>query len=402
MRPTKKELEKALELEKKRSANLSKKLKQVRADNKQRDEATVLDMGCGSYPRGHSTLRADSSSNRNEASILTSMSFATLNIPECRPCDGEEDIDKKSYEQWKDQLEASMNLVGVSDESMKINIFKIKAGRGLLDVLESTASSSTTPDAICSPYSNAVRRLDDYFSSRDYILLQRQKLRSTMQKAGESDVSYVKRVLAVAKLCEYGEEQLVENVADVLQLHAINVKVREAGRKVSRKGGTLVDLMDKIRAYEIEQLNEAIFAKTHLPNQPNIAAVSHGSQYGGAHQFRGQPFVENRFGMKFGGERGRSTFKRRGNDNNQRVQCWRCTSYYHSPSTCHALEKVCRKCHAKGHIERACRENPRAFPLKRRASEEDATAPKPKRVAAVQRETEDEKDIVKDSVSDLS
>nr|XP_029728524.1 uncharacterized protein LOC115266431 [Aedes albopictus] len=101
--------------------------------------------------------------------------------------------------------------------------------------------------------------------------------------------------------------------------------------------------------------------------------------------------------MKFGGERGRSTFKRRGNDNNQRVQCWRCTSYYHSPSTCHALEKVCRKCHAKGHIERACRENPKAFPLKRRASEEDATAPKPKRVAAVQRETEDEKDIVKDS-----
>ncbi|XP_055535067.1 uncharacterized protein LOC129724331 [Wyeomyia smithii] len=239
--------------------------------------------------------------------LLTSMSFASMNIPECKPDDGEQDIDKNSYEQWKRLLEASMNLVGVTEESMKFNVFKIKAGRKLLEIFEGTISSPSMPGKAQSPYSNAIRRLDGYFGSRDYVLLQRQKLRSTFQKPDESDMCYVKHVIAVAKLCEYGEEQLLENVADVLLHHALNIQARKAGRKISRKGGSLADLMIKIRACEAEQLNEEIFAKNHRQDkQASIAAV------GRSHPFQGRSSHDQR--PRLIGPPSRVTTKRRGND----------------------------------------------------------------------------------------
>lgn len=396
---TKKELVKALELEQKRNASLSTKLKKVRADKKQLEATFSSDEGGNVFGRGHSTLREDICNSQNDSMLLTSMSFASMNIPECRPNDGEQDIDKKSYEQWKQLLEASMNLVGVTDEMMKLNIFKIKAGRKLLEIFEGTVSSPTMPDEVSSSYSNAICRLDCYFGSRDYVLLQRQKLRSTLQRSDESDVCYVKRVISVAKLCEYGDEQLVENVADVLQFHALNVKVREAGRKIIRKGGSLVELMDKIRANEIEQINEDIFAKNHqLVKQASIAAVVRSQQSGSGTQYRSNARFESRGRSNGFSVRGRGSFRSRENRNNYRTQCWRCTSYYHAESDCFALEKVCRNCNVKGHIERACTEmpgpGPGPLPVKRRADENEA--PDSKRVAAVISEVADVKDAVSD------
>lgn len=37
-----------------------------------------------------------------------------------------------------------------------------------------------------------------------------------------------------------------------------------------------------------------------------------------------------------------------------RNPCTRCTSTRHLTSECHAIDKICRKCHRKGHLERAC------------------------------------------------
>ncbi|XP_040151887.1 uncharacterized protein LOC120893825 [Anopheles arabiensis] len=127
------------------------------------------------------------------------------------------------------------------------------------------------------PYLNAMKWLKDLFGSREYRLVQRQKFRSLTQGADESDLKYVKRVIASAKLCDFDEEKLTESVTEVLQLHALNSKVREAGRKVMRKGGTLTALVDKIRGYELDKTNEEIFKKTHQPEaEAIVAAVTRG------------------------------------------------------------------------------------------------------------------------------
>lgn len=296
-------LKKALEEEKKRSASFSMRLKKPR--NKSQTHNTAASVNRPFKQRNSAVLdkpQWDVSENSPEEMILTNspetddseqrrltessfrmsmnnLSFASLNIPECKPVEGDDDIDRRSFEQWREMLETSMQLVGVTDEYTKVRLFKIKAGSKLLSILENTSSPAEAPSPESYPYSNAVTRLQNFFGSRDYRLMQRQKLRSMTQNVGESDVKYVKRVVAVAKLCDFNDEQLMENVAYVIQSHAPNPKIREISRKILRKGGSIATLLEKIQAYELERVHEDIYQKNHS-KQPRstVAAVTTSEQ----------------------------------------------------------------------------------------------------------------------------
>lgn len=378
---------KELAEERKRNASLVARLKKAKADMRSMEE--------GSFVRLHSTMREDNSANDHNSVLMSSMSnlsFASLQVPECKPSEGEEDVDRHSYEQWKQLLEASMQLAGVNDETTKMNIFRIKAGHKLLDILDSTVSNSESPDIVSSPYSNATHRLSTYFGSRDYIFMQRQKLRSLAQKPGETDVKYVKRVVSVAKLCDFSDSSVAEQVADTIQSHALNRKVRETGRKILRKGGSLVDLIEKVRAIEMEHLNEELFAKSHRTTTAEIAAVdtagpSHSQvAYGGA-PYRYHQNAQTRFFDNARSNRGGRGFGRRQLIRNAtpRIECWRCLSRQHQPSTCHAIDKICRNCQIKGHIERACHHKPALRSVKRRNSEDEDSSTA-KKVAMVKKD----------------
>lgn len=173
-----------------------------------------------------------------EASTHRSLPLSVLQIGECKGLEGDEEIDKISFNRWRDILESGIALAGVKEKSTKANTFKLKAGSKLLDILHNT-SNKGAPDVLSQPYSNAMYRLDEYFGSRDYLLFQRQKLRSLPQNKDESDLTYVRRVATIAKLCGYVNDQFVETVADVLQNHAKSYKVREVARKAARKGNSL-------------------------------------------------------------------------------------------------------------------------------------------------------------------
>lgn len=357
-------------------------------------------------------MNNEHSADDNNSILMASMSnlsFASLQVPECKPIDGEDEIDRKSYEQWKHILEASMQLAGVVDEATKMNIFRIKAGPKLLDILESTLSYPESPPAEIYPYANAVHRLNAFFGSRDYIFMQRQRLRSLTQKSGETDVQYVKRVIAVPKLCDFNEENLAEHVADSIQSHALNRKVRETGRKVLRKGGSLVELLERVRALEMEQLNEEIFAKNHRQSEKlEVAAVSYSGQRsrgpsGGVSNVIKRPSMQQRLPGNWRSERG-GGYTRRGFVRNampSRVPCWRCMSKQHPASECYAIDKICRNCNVKGHFERACRQRgSRATstrPIKRRYSHDAQDSPSSsKKISTVK---EEDSTPMNDSVS---
>lgn len=399
-------LMKELEEERLRNASLVAKLRKAKSNNKLSEKS----MGQGSFVRLNSTMHNEQTTDDNNYVLMTSMSnlsFASLQVPECKPIDGEDDIDRKSYEQWKHILEASMQLAGVVDEATKMNIFRIKAGPKLLDVFESTLSYPDSPDHETFPYANAVHRLNAFFGSRDYVFMQRQRLRSLIQKPGESDVQYVKRVIAVAKLCDFTEDNLAEHVADSIQSHALNRKVRETGRKILRKGGSLVELLERVRALEMEQLNEDIFAKNHQQSQHlEVAAVSYGNQ-----RNRGMPTgtsnkragVQQRFSSNWRSERGRGYNRRQfvRNTTSSRVPCWRCMSKQHQASECYAIDKICRNCNIKGHFERACHQSGNRAtstqPIKRRYSNDAKdSSTNSKRVAVVK---EEDSSLLEDSVS---
>lgn len=419
-------LARELEEERKRNASLLAKLKKAKSDNRRLEQS--MD---GSFVRMHSTIREDNTGNEQNSVFMASMSnlsFGSLNVPECKPFDGEEEIDRKSFEQWRHMLEASMQLAGVVDETTKMNIFTIKAGPKLLDVLEGTVTHSDSPDVAIFPYANAIHRLTAFFGSRDYIFMQRQKLRSLSQIAGETDVKYVKRVIAIAKLCDFNDTNLVEQVADSVQQHALNRRVREAGRKILRKGGSLADLLDKVRTLEMDQLNEDLFAKNHQQsaqvaavsldgrrnqndrdnngfgsarNQANVQQYQRGANnaFGMARSNRN---VERRFTSSWGTGRGGRGFARRNFVRNlSRIPCWRCTSRQHQPSECYAIDQVCRNCNVKGHFERACHQRApgtsSAGSTKRRYSNEtQQSSSRPKKIALVKK---DEDDLMDEPVS---
>ncbi|EDS30014.1 conserved hypothetical protein [Culex quinquefasciatus] len=129
-----------------------------------------------------------------ESSFMTVMSFESLQITECKPSEGEEDISKKAFEQWRSVLESAMKIAGIEEEDAKSNVFKMKAGSKLMDVLEGV-SDNGAPDEDQFPYSNAMFKLEQHFSSRDFVLLRRQKLRAMVQGDGKSDFVYVKRLI---------------------------------------------------------------------------------------------------------------------------------------------------------------------------------------------------------------
>lgn len=395
--------------ERRRSAILAKKLKRSRLEKSMQANEDNND-----FLMRHSTMREDQS-KLNESALQTSMnnlSLATLNVPECKPTTGEEEIDKKSFEQWKDLLESSMQLVGVTEEHVKMSIFKIKAGPKLLDVLYGTTTAEGIPDQDSNPYSNAISRLNNYFGSRDYTLMQRQKLRSLTQNSDESDTKYVKRVIAAAKLCDFGGEQLCENVVLTLQSHAVNLKIREICRKVLRKGESLTYLLDKVRAIEIEKVNEELYAKNHQQIK-QVAAVStnpdtrnrlpqSSSQHRGHGTMNGVPSNQQRPFGNGQGFRGRGGYLRTGSTRHTTVSrkpCWRCTSPFHMPADCHVIRRICRRCHERGHIERACTEENatnRAFP-----GSNEAPPSKIRKIAAVSKRDYDDGDDEAETVSEL-
>ena len=250
-------MRKALKLERKRNMLLVAKLQKMKFKNNRLQRAMPFEESIDMEPRHSTAIDIASNDSSTLAISMNSLSAVSINIPECKPLDIKDEIDRKSFENWKDLLEASMELAGITDEHTKNNVFKVKAGPLLLETLGGTPTLAF-PDVAIAPYSNAMKRLKDLFGSREYRLVQRQKFRSLTQGADESDLKYVKRVIASAKLCDFDEEKLTESVTEVLQLHALNSKIREAGRKVMRKGGTLTALVDKIRGYELDKTNEEI------------------------------------------------------------------------------------------------------------------------------------------------
>lgn len=95
--------------------------------------------------------RSTSSGSGSMLTTMSNMSLGALNIPECKPSDGETDIDKKAYEHWKEILNASFNLVRAADERAKMDIFRIKAGSKLLEVMQGTSFTPNMPDDYPTP-----------------------------------------------------------------------------------------------------------------------------------------------------------------------------------------------------------------------------------------------------------
>ncbi|XP_062699187.1 uncharacterized protein LOC134284400 [Aedes albopictus] len=306
------------------------------------------------FPQAQSSaIRTERPATASESLMMasvTNLSMSTLNVPECKPSEGEFEVDKQAYLRWKEILDTSLNLISTTDERTKMGIFKIKAGAGLLEIFNGTVSEPSMPDEKTAPYSNAIARLDNYYGSRAYLLSQRSKMMNIIQSPDEENIPFVRRIGVAAKLCEYSNDEEMEAITRTITKRTNDSAVRSLAYRNWTKQGSMKDLIDMVRDSEIEKLNEAEFQRKQIALQPAVvAAVSHqGTSY--TQHTRGRDAYQ-----QFRGN-GRGRFEPRGQDASRTKFCWRCRSVFHSPLQCPVSDKVCRVCNRVGHIARACTE----------------------------------------------
>lgn len=376
----------------KRTKKLKEELEKMRAElEKTRMEQEQLSQKLAGmsqnadfYEARSSTVREEQPSG-NETLLMTmsNMSLSSLNIPECLPTPGDTEINKRIYDHWKNILHASMNLLQVADEPTRFDLFRIKAGPLLLELFDGTTTQPGMPDEELRPYSNAIARLDAYFGSRAYILSQRSKLSNMVQRKGELNIEYVKRVAAASKLCNYKPDEVFEAISRTVTRGSTDSRVRTLAYRVLTDGGTLNELIDQVRIREVELDNEEDYRRLHQQKAATVAAVS--QQYNNYGQRSRGQYGQSR-GLPVNRARGGLT---RGIMRNPRFErsCWRCLSTYHSPDNCFHSDKICRSCNRRGHIERACSSQVKGEPLKRRWTAEE-TEP-PSKIALVQKTEQD-------------
>lgn len=376
-----------------------KELKEaVEKNNALREQVTRLsmDQNMGSALHHACSSGQETCESRTESLLLSTMSswtLGTLNVPECVPAQGESEVDKRSYEYWKETLMASLQLVNSANEHAKYGVFKIKAGVKLREIFNTTVSSPTMPDERTHPFSNALARLDDYFGSRTYLLSQRGKLMNLCQSPTEKSVDFVRRVASTAKLCSYGENEEMEAVVRVITTGANDSRVRVLARRNWIKQGSMKDLIDLILDHEIERANEEEFQKTRQRNESGtIAAVSRGPQ---ELQLQRQANFHGNWRGR-GTQRGSRGFRGRARDFNRGMvpkqtgsNCWRCGSFFHRSFACPVADKVCHTCRRAGHIARMCtsaNQQAQTRSWKRRSDSEDSEIPR--KIAAIENKTE--------------
>lgn len=415
-----KALAKNLKAEKIKRALVEKELQRVREEKnvleaslKQRqrsDEPSSDDGSIGFDPAlgPTSTQQVQASTPFNDVegsrfmSSVNQLSVSSINIPECKPLDGDTEIYRYSYEAWRELFEDTIRLAGVQDEETKFTIFKIKAGPQLLQIFKNTKSQPEYPDADIEPFANAMYRLKTYFGSGSDVMLQRRKLSLMTQNSGESSLAFITRVGATARLCEFGEDKELEEIVGTIAEHAVSKEVRVAALKMLSRKGTFSNLVDTVRELEAIRINEEFFRQKHQPTA-NIAAVSAAHPVYDRPSFsrpgirggRYQHISSRRRDSRFNPSRGtrpsaNATHNQRGPvgefSRHQVDRCWRCNSIYHRASECNAVDKVCMGCGRIGHILRACRSQsqPRVF---QRQPEQNPGIPdaKPETIAAVEK-----------------
>lgn len=292
-------------------------------------------------------------------SSVNQMSISSVTVPECKPSAVTEEIGRQDFEAWKDLLEDSMKLAGVMDEATQFIIFKVKVGQKLLEIFKNTKSTSEAPDPDHHPFLNAMFRLKAYFTSGSDIMLQRRKLALMEQKPEESDLSFILRVGATAKLCDFTIDKEFEEIVSTVAEHAKNREVRTAALKLLSRKGTFTDLVDQVREIEAIRLNEDYFKMKHSGQQQvTIAMVAEGEARqwnSGRSPATGRKKYDINHTHRVGTPQDRNSTYWRGSSSAVPERCFRCNSLFHKSVNCYAVDKICRNCGMKGHLQRACR-----------------------------------------------
>ncbi|XP_062539258.1 uncharacterized protein LOC134207566 [Armigeres subalbatus] len=272
-------------------------------------------------------------------SSMNQMTISTINVPECKASAEGEDISRLDFDAWQELLVNSLALAGVSDETTKFVVFKVKAGRKLLEVYRATETSNAAPNEEIRPFSNAMHRLKAYFASTSDIMLQRRKLALMSQQPNESDLAFIRRIMLAARQCEYPEEKQFEEVLSAVAEQARHKEIRVAALKMMSRKASFPELIDKVREIETIRLNEEYVTKKQATTETPMAlvnamrATAGPSHYVSSHTipaYGRTPYQRANIRGGRGQRPARGGMAWRGSNSQVSERCTRCNSIYHA------------------------------------------------------------------------
>lgn len=189
---------------------------------------------------------------------------------------------------------------------------------------------------------------------------------------------------AAAKLCNYRSDEEGEVIMRAVTKGAVEARDRTLAHRNWFSQRSLKDLIDSLQDWEVEQLNENDFQRSHgqqvaaLAKVPRVSNDRFGQQSEpgrinaigwntGERRTGGSWYNGQRRSSFRGGSQGRVRFHSSNSNNPGNSRCWRCGSIFHTEADCRAKHKVCNQCGKLGHIARVCRDPKSGFDKQTRA-----------------------------------
>lgn len=268
--------------------------------------------------------------------------MASVKIEPCVPGMGETEISSHTYTRWKNTIVATFETNPDLSEMDKWNIFMRSAGPTLVDVLDGLSLDQV--DLSSEPFTDALQKLDEHFNSEQSIFLAKMNFRVAKQKPKETNLSYLARMLKLAKCCAFSAS---EQEAELVMSIATNTSDSDIRKHALKRGCTFQSLRDFVRSIDLARDIEARDEKKRkLPEICEVDAVSlHSDNYGREQR----TFVARRPQKSMQTQR----FSMATRDNTQ--ECSRCGFKNHDSFNCPNKEKICNLCNRKGHFAVKCR-----------------------------------------------
>ena len=223
-------------------------------------------------------------------------------------------------EEWLQYKERFFIANSITSNDKKRAVFLSVVGAETFKVLRSLVSPDKQGDK---SFADLLQKLDDHYSPKPSEIVERFKFHTSYRKPGESVASYLARLRALAKYCNFGgslEDMIRDRLVCGINYDAIQKRLLAESKLTYKK------------AVEVAHSLETADKNIQLLKQPK-KAVSVGTS--GA---EGTTVEVHRMG-------------RRGTQN-----CYRCGNAGHVAPKCRfSADIVCNACGETGHMRKACR-----------------------------------------------